>query len=119
MKNVLLCYEAANYASRCVIMGVQKFITQKGDWNVRVVSFPEVLTADMVRRAPNGGCDGILLPLIAGPDVAEALHYEHVDFELKTTNKMIRVAAKFKEARNEKKWKLYVFDIEDYNQYYI
>ena len=53
------------------------------------------------------------------PDVAEALHYEHVDFELKTTNKMIRVAAKFKEARNEKKWKLYVFDIEDYNQYYI
>ena len=73
MKNVLLCYEAANYASRCVIMGVQKFITQKGDWNVRVVSFPEVLTADMVRRAPNGGCDGILLPLIAGPDVAEAL----------------------------------------------
>ena len=53
------------------------------------------------------------------PDVAEALHYEHVDFELKTTNKMIRVSAKFKEARNEKKWKLYVFDIEDYNQYYI
>ena len=53
------------------------------------------------------------------PDVAEALHYEHVDFELKTTNKMIRVAAKFKEARNEKKFKLYVFDIEDYNQFYI
>ena len=39
--------------------------------------------------------------------------------ELKTTNKMIRVSAKFKEARNDKKWKLYVFDIEDYNQYYI
>ena len=53
------------------------------------------------------------------PDVAEALHYEHVDFELKTTNKMIRVAGKFKEAKNEKKWKLYVFDIEDYNQYFI
>ena len=53
------------------------------------------------------------------PDVAEALHYEHVDFELKTTNKMIRVAGKFKDARNEKKWKLYVFDIEDYNQYFI
>lgn len=53
------------------------------------------------------------------PDVVEALHYEHVDFELKTTNKMIRVAAKFKEARNEKKFKLYIFDIEDYNQFYI
>ena len=53
------------------------------------------------------------------PDVAEALHYEHVDFELKTTNKMIRVSAKFKDARNEKKYKLYIFDIEDYNQYFI
>ena len=53
------------------------------------------------------------------PDVAEALHYERVDFELKTTNKMIRVAGRFKEAKNEKKWKLYVFDIEDYNQYFI
>ena len=53
------------------------------------------------------------------PDVAEALHYEHVDFELKTTNKMIRVAAKFKEAKSEKKCKLYVFDIEDYNQFFI
>ena len=56
---------------------------------------------------------------IRTPDVAEALHYEHVDFELKTTNKMIRVSARFKEARNDKKWKLYVFDIDDYNQYYI
>ena len=53
------------------------------------------------------------------PDVAEALHYERVDFELKTSNKMIRVTAKFKEARNEKKYKLYIFDIEDYNQFYI
>ena len=53
------------------------------------------------------------------PDVAEALHYEHVDFELKTTNKMIRVAGKFKDARNEKKFKLYIFDIEDYNQFFI
>ncbi len=53
------------------------------------------------------------------PDVAEALHYERVDFELKTTNKMIRVAGKFKEAKNDKKFKLYIFDIEDYNQYYI
>ena len=52
-------------------------------------------------------------------DVAEALHYEHVDFELKTTNKMIRVAAAFKEAKSEKHSKLYIFDIEDYHQFFI
>ena len=53
------------------------------------------------------------------PDVTEALHYEHVDFELKTTNKMIRVAAAFKEAKSEKHSKLYIFDIEDYHQFFI
>ena len=73
MKNVLMCYDAANYASRCVIMGVQKFTTQKSDWNVRMLSFPEVLTADMVLRAPAEGYNGILLPLFTEPDVADAI----------------------------------------------
>lgn len=52
-------------------------------------------------------------------DVCEALHYEHIDFELKTSLKMIRVKAKFKKAMNEKRFKVYVFEIEDYNQYFI
>ena len=73
MKNVLMCYDAGNYASRCVIMGVQKFTTQKSDWNVRVLSFPEVLTADMVLRAPAEGYNGILLPLFTERDVADAI----------------------------------------------
>ena len=73
MKNVLICYDAANYASRCVIMGVQKFVTQKGDWNAKVLSFPEVLTADIVRRAPADGYNGILLPLLAEPGVIDAI----------------------------------------------
>ena len=73
MKNVLMCYDAGNYASRCVIMGVQKFTTQKNDWNVRVLSFPEVLTADMVLRAPTEGYNGILLPLFTKSDVANAI----------------------------------------------
>lgn len=53
------------------------------------------------------------------PDVCEALHYERVDFELKTTLKRVTVGAKFKEAINEKHFKLYVFDVDDYNQYFI
>lgn len=52
-------------------------------------------------------------------DVCEALHYEHIDFELKTSLKMVRVKAKFKKAINEKRFKVYVFEIEDYNQYFI
>lgn len=52
-------------------------------------------------------------------DVCEALHYEHIDFELKTSLKKVLVKAKFKEAMNEKKFKVYIFEIEDFNQYFI
>lgn len=52
-------------------------------------------------------------------DVAEALHYEHVDFELKTNLKLIKVGAAFKEAVSEKQFKLYVFNVESYEQFFI
>ena len=52
-------------------------------------------------------------------DVAEALHYEHVDFELKTNLKLIKVGAAFKEAVNEKQFKLYIFNVESYEQFFI
>ena len=73
MKNVLISYKANNYASRCVLAGIQKFVERTGDWITRVVSFPEVLTADMVRRAPSEGFDGILLPDVRQADVARAV----------------------------------------------
>ena len=63
--------------------------------------------------------DGTPLLEVRTPDVAEALHYDEVDFELKTNLKMVRVKAKFKEAKNEKRWKLYVFEVEDYAQFFI
>ena len=53
------------------------------------------------------------------PDVAEQLHYSHVDFELRTNLKLVKVGANFKEAVNEKRFKLYVFDIDNYEQYFI
>ena len=52
-------------------------------------------------------------------DVCEALHYEHIDFELKTNVKLLKVGASFKEAMNEKSFKVYVFDVDDYSQFYI
>ena len=73
MKNVLMCTEANNYASRCIFTGVQKFVASKGDWNTYMVSFPDVLTAEMVERAAAEGFDGILFPFITEPGVVEAL----------------------------------------------
>lgn len=52
-------------------------------------------------------------------DVCEALHYSHIDFELKTSVKLLKVGANFKEAVNEKHFKLYIFDVDDYSQFYI
>lgn len=52
-------------------------------------------------------------------DVCEQLHYEHIDFELKTSLKMLKVTAKFNEAVSEKHFKLYIFDVEDFSQFYI
>ncbi len=52
-------------------------------------------------------------------DVCEALHFSHVDFELKTNLKLVKVGANFKEAVSEKHFKVYIFDIDNYEQYYI
>lgn len=52
-------------------------------------------------------------------DVCEALHYDEIDFELKTTLKMVRVRGRFTEAHDEKKFKVYVYSVEDFSQYYI
>lgn len=52
-------------------------------------------------------------------DVCEQLHYDTIDFVMKTTNKQIDVKCRFREARSEKKFKIYIFDVDDYHQYYI
>ena len=63
--------------------------------------------------------DGTPLLEVRTPDVAEALHYDEVDFELKTSLKLIRVKGKFMEAVSEKRSKLYRFEILDYAQFFI
>lgn len=52
-------------------------------------------------------------------DVCEALHYSHIDFELKTSLKRLEVSAEFKEAQSEKHFKVYIYEITDYNQFFI
>lgn len=53
------------------------------------------------------------------PDVSEALHYDEIDFVMETTNKRINVHGTFREARDEKKFKIYIFNVTDFNQFYI
>ena len=52
-------------------------------------------------------------------DVQEAMHYDHVDFEMKTNLKLLKVGAIFKEARSEKAFKVYVFQVDSYEQFFI
>ena len=75
--------------------------------------------AEAINFSLSKDTDGIPRLFVRTKDVCEALHYEEVDFELKTTNKMVRVKGKFREAKNEKHFKLYIFDVEDYNQFFI
>lgn len=63
--------------------------------------------------------DGTARLEIRTRDVSEALHFDHVDFELKTNLKMIRVGGNFKEAKNEKQFKIYIFDVDSFEQFYI
>ena len=53
------------------------------------------------------------------PDVCEALHYEEIGFELRTNLKLIKVKGRFREAISEKHFKTYIFDVEDYEQFFI
>lgn len=52
-------------------------------------------------------------------DVCEAVHFDHVDFDLRTTVKQVKVGAKFQKAVSEKHFKLYIFDVESFEQFYI
>lgn len=51
--------------------------------------------------------------------VCEALHFSEVDFVLKTKLKQINIKGVFDKAADEKRFKLYIFKVLDYNQFYI
>ena len=65
------------------------------------------------------GEDGSATLLVVTPDVEEALHYDHVDFELRAGGKLVKVGAKFREASDEKRFKTYVFDVDGFEEFYV
>ena len=90
-------------------MPVEKFLSLKAnDVQIEAINF-----------SLNKNPDGSPRLEVRTKDVCEALHYEHIDFELKTNIKMLKVGAVFKEAISEKHFKLYVFDVDDFSQFYI
>ncbi len=61
----------------------------------------------------------VILRIITKGEV-EQLHYQTIDFELKTDKKMIRVKSSFQKAANLKNdYKEYRFTVEDYQQFFI
>ncbi len=56
---------------------------------------------------------------IITPDVCEDLHYDEVNFDLKTGNKLLKVNGTFLEARDEKRFKVYFFKVVGYEQFYV
>ena len=66
------------------------------------------------------GEDKQVLLVIHTKGAVEQLHYETIDFELKTDKKMVRVNGTFREASNvRKEFKRYIFLVNDYSQFYI
>ncbi len=56
---------------------------------------------------------------IVTPDVCEKLHYDEVNFELKSGNKLLKLGGTFKEARDENRFKVYIFTVTSFEQYYV
>lgn len=77
------------------------------------------VSIEAINFATTKDSDGNPIVNVVTKDVCPALHYDTVDFVMKTTTKQINVSARFRGARDEKKFKVYTFDLDDYNQYYI
>lgn len=63
--------------------------------------------------------DEVILKILTKGETPQ-LHYQTVDFELKTDKKMLRVKSSFRGASNLKNdYKEYRFTVEDYQQFFI
>ena len=61
----------------------------------------------------------VILRILTKGEVQQ-LHYQNIDFELKTDKKMLRVKSTFQKAANLKNdYKEYRFLVDDYQQFFI
>ncbi|MCR5041214.1 MAG: hypothetical protein K6C36_03815 [Clostridia bacterium] len=51
-------------------------------------------------------------------EAIEALHFDEIDFVMKTDKKCLKLGGAFRDAYPIKKFKVYVFDLTNYEQYF-
>ena len=61
MKKVAIGIEINNNAGRGVLGGILKYISGRGDWNIKLMSYPETMSAAVIRNAKANGFNGILV----------------------------------------------------------
>lgn len=71
MKKVAIGIEINNNAGRGVLGGILKYISGRGDWNIKLMSYPETMSAAVIRDAKANGFNGILVNHVG--DTATAL----------------------------------------------
>ena len=73
MKKVALGIEINNNAGRGVLGGILKYISTHGQWHVKILSYPDSLSADVVRRLQENGFDGVIVNHAGDMDTANEL----------------------------------------------
>lgn len=61
MKKVAIAIEINNNAGRGVLGGILKYISGQGQWHIKLMSYPETMTAATIRSAKSNGFDGIIV----------------------------------------------------------
>lgn len=61
MKKVAIAIEINNNAGRGVLGGILKFISGRGQWHIKLMSYPETMTAATIRSAKSEGFDGLIV----------------------------------------------------------
>jgi len=60
-KKVLIAFQVINMPSIETLSGVLRYIRTAAKWNVQILTFPSVFSADILRHAASGDFNGILL----------------------------------------------------------
>ena len=61
MKKVAIAIEINNNAGRSIMGGILKYVSAHSQWHVKILSYPETLSAETVRQVRENDVDGLIL----------------------------------------------------------
>ena len=73
MKKVALGIEINNNAGRGVLGGVLKFASGRSQWNIKLLTYPESMTPEIIRNAKSNGIDGFIVNHVGDESTAAEL----------------------------------------------